>query len=210
MPLGIIGGAALGYVVGGTATAAILGATVGGAAATYMGMGPGGQQQQVTRQTAQEQAITFGEQQQYEKQLAALMADPSSVTKTPGYAFNFGQGALATQRGFPGGGGARDAALTTYGQNYAMNTYNQQVQMLSAIAGITAPSSPGQLGGVAAGSAAQSTSQLNNTLTQIGIMSALAKGGTTGGGGYTGIGGGDGWSGFGGAMTGFMGAGSEV
>lgn len=121
----------------------------------------------------------FGQQQQYRDQLSKLMADPSSVTKLPGYQFNKQQGEESVARQFasnPGGGGA--AALERYGQDYASSAYGQQVQLLSQLSGISQnPASYGQVGVGAGGNAvsAQGTSfdQLQKILAQGGATMKL-------------------------------------
>jgi hypothetical protein len=134
----------------------------------------------------------FGEQQYYAQQLQQLMANPQSVSSLPGYQFNFNQGAQAVQRqegaaGFNGSGN-EGIALTQYGQNYATSAYTTQEQMLSQLAGLTAPSSPSQLTGAAIGANANSFNQLGTALSALGYgagkISTAASGGG-GGGGFT-------------------------
>lgn len=74
----------------------------------------------------------------YGQQLADLMKDPSSVTKMPGYQFQFDQGLQALTRGTAAGyrrSGNEAIALEKYGQDYASNYLQQQMQFLAGLAG---------------------------------------------------------------------------
>jgi hypothetical protein len=177
VPLGAIGGAIL----------------AAGVVSAGVSLYEGNQANQTARGVANQQefqsATIFGEQQGFEAQLQALIADPSSVTKLPGYSFNFGQGADAVQREMAAGGfqgsGNEATALTQYGQNFAMSTFNQQAQLLSQLAGITAPSSPSQGGAVAGNTVnnanANNIDNLNNTFANLGIVTGyFGKGGSFG------------------------------
>jgi hypothetical protein len=140
----------------------------------------------IASQAEGQSRTVFGEQQAYEQQLQALIADPSSVTKLPGYQFQFDEGVRAVERssaanGFLGSGNEM-TALTQYGQGLASNFYTTQANLLAQLAGITAPSSPAQLGGVAAGAQGSSANQLTNALQEFGVMGALYKGGYFGAG----------------------------
>lgn len=136
----------------------------------------------ISSQAQGESSSVFGEQQYYAQQLQQLMANPQSVSSLPGYQFNFNQGAQAVQRqegaaGFNGSGN-EGIALTQYGQNFATSAYTTQEQMLSQLAGLTAPSSPSQLTSAAAGSQNQSFNQLGTALTALGY--GAGKVGTSG------------------------------
>ena len=161
MPLGVIAG---------------VGAAAGGIAQLVNAFsGPSGPSAgQISGQQSQEQATVFGEQQGFEQQLAALLKDPSSVTKLPGYQFQLGQGEQSLARQFIaasyGGSGNMGAGLIKYGQDYASNAYQQQVGILSQLAGITAPSSPAALGGNALTGQANQNAQMNNMLYQLGVL----------------------------------------
>ena len=88
---------------------------------------------------------------QYQTMLSDLLKDPSSVTKTPGYQFNFDQGMTALQRQEAATGnlnsGTADIGAVEFGQNYAMNTFNQYENMLAHLAGadIGSPGTAGSL-----------------------------------------------------------------
>jgi hypothetical protein len=187
VPLGVIAG--VGAAIGGIGQ--LVGAFGGGSSGPSAG--------QVSSQQLQEQSAVFGEQQGFEAQLAALLKDPSSVTKLPGYQFNLeqGEGSLARQfiaAGY-GGSGNMGAGLVKYGQDYASSAYQQQVQILSQLAGITAPSSPAALGGNALTGQSNQNQQMNNLLYQLGVLGGnqpyggwnlFAAAGTPGSGGWTG------------------------
>jgi hypothetical protein len=94
-------------------------------------------------------------------QLQNLLSDPSTITKTPGYQFQLGQGlqALQAQQASQGrlvSGGALLQAQQ-FGQNYAQSNLQQQQQLLAQLSGATqSPASAataqagligGQLGG---------------------------------------------------------------
>lgn len=140
----------------------------------------------ISSQARGEQGTIFGEQQYYEQQLQQLIADPSSVTKLPGYQFQLDQGVQAIERsgaakGFLGSGNEA-TALTQFGQGLASNFYTTQANLLASLAGITAPSSPSQLGGVATAAQASSSQQLTSALEELGVLGALYKGGYFGAG----------------------------
>lgn len=93
-----------------------------------------------TAQTGAALADPFASQRpQYQQQLSQLMSNPSSVTNTPGYQFNFNQGETALQRQEAATGnlnsGTADINAVQYGQNYATNTFNTYEQMLAQLAG---------------------------------------------------------------------------
>jgi len=135
----------------------------------------------------------FGEQQGYAQQLAALIANPSSVTSLPNYQFQFGQGQQAVQRGEAasgfGGSGNEATALTQFGQGFAQSAYGQQESLLASLSGLTAPSSVSSLTQAATGAQAQSSSTLSGLVNSLGYLSVLGSGA----GGGLGLGGG--WGG---------------
>lgn len=109
------------------------------------------QSQQQRKLAAQMAQNPWAAQQgQYQQQLQQLMANPSSVTSLPGYQFQFNQGqqALARQSaaagyggtganpGSGGGSGNFATAEQQYGQGFAQNSYNNQVQQLSGLSGV--------------------------------------------------------------------------
>lgn len=77
---------------------------------------------------------------EYANQLEGLMNNPSSITKMPGYQFQFDQGEKAVDRSMAAkgflGSGNEAAALTQYGQGFAQNFFQQQEQMLAGLAGV--------------------------------------------------------------------------
>jgi hypothetical protein len=78
---------------------------------------------------------------QYAAQLQGLMANPQTVTSTPGYQFNLSQGlqGLQAQQAAQGrlvSGGALIQGQQ-YGQNLAQQTYQQQLQNLAGLSGAT-------------------------------------------------------------------------
>lgn len=87
--------------------------------------------------------------------LWALMQDPNSVTKMPGYQFRLDEGVKALDRGAAARGmlnsGASGKALMRYGQDYASSEYGQNFNRLAALAGV-GQTATGQ--GVAAGQSA--------------------------------------------------------
>jgi hypothetical protein len=104
------------------------------------GMYQANQLKQIANQAAQMQDPFGAQRPQYQQQLSSLMSNPSSVTSLPGYQFQFGQGQQALERSMAGqgygpGSGNLGTALTQYGQNFAQNAYNNQVQQLTGLAG---------------------------------------------------------------------------
>ena len=85
--------------------------------------------------------------QQYAQQLMALMADPTSITKDPGYQFQLDQGNQAVERfmaskGFLGSGN-EGIALEKYGQDYASKYLNDKITQLAGLAGANISPNPG-------------------------------------------------------------------
>src|SRR5258706_9721528 len=106
------------------------------------------QQHGISGQLQGQSGTMFGEQQYYAQLLQQLIADPSSVTKLPGYQFNKDQGTQAVARQMAGSGflgsGNEAIALTKYGQDYANNAYATQAALLGQFAGLTSPVNPTQ------------------------------------------------------------------
>jgi hypothetical protein len=107
----------------------------------------------------------------YADQLQKLMADPSSITSNPGYQFQYNQGLEGLRRtmaaGGYGGSGNEAIAAEKYGQDYASNAYQQQVQTLSTLAGYGfAPQTANYGAAVSATNSANQTQQ--NAYGQIG------------------------------------------
>lgn len=144
-----------------------------------------------TASGASDRADPFGSQRgQYQDQLSALMRDPSSVSKLPGYQFEFDQGMQALSRGQAAagnlGGGTANAADIQFGQNFAQTKFMDWEKILSHLAGADTgdPGTAGSLYG-------KYTDQGNQALEGgIGtLMSGLggwAKGGFSMGGGSSG------------------------
>ena len=78
---------------------------------------------------------------QYATQLNNLMANPGSVTQTPGYQFGMNQGVEALNRNYAstgqGGSGAQQVGLQNFAQGYAGQQYNNQVSNLAQLSGAT-------------------------------------------------------------------------
>ena len=78
---------------------------------------------------------------QYANQLNQLMANPSSVTQTPGYQFGMNQGQEALNRNYAatgqGGSGAQQVGLQQFAQNYAGQQFGQQQSNLAQLSGAT-------------------------------------------------------------------------
>jgi hypothetical protein len=161
VPLGWIAGATLAVGIGSDVVQGINASNANSIASTQEGMA----------------STIFGEQQSFESQLAKLVQNPSSITSTPGYAFNEQQGQQALARQFAAGGfsgsGNEGIGITEFGQNYAMNTYSQQAQLLAQLAGITNASSPSQAGEAATSANKNSANQWNNLFAQLGITGGL-------------------------------------
>lgn len=82
--------------------------------------------------------------QQYAQQLAALQANPGSVTNMPGYQFGMDQGSQALQRQMAQGGytqsGNEKIALQNYGQKYSSDFLNNEMARLAQLSGFQFPS----------------------------------------------------------------------
>src|SRR5882672_7685187 len=110
-------------------TIGVIGAVVSIAGTVY-GASEAHQQTQMAKQ-AFAQSNPFGPYRpEYAKQLQDLMKDPSSITKDPGYQFQFDQGQQAVERSMAAkgflGSGNEAIALTEYGQGFAQNYLKQQ------------------------------------------------------------------------------------
>ena len=155
------------------AGAAVVAAGTGACAAIQSGKSANAANASAQTQVGMEQT-QFGEQQQYAQKLQELIANPGSVTSLPGYQFNFDQGSQAVARQMAAGGflnsGNEATALTQYGQNYAMSTFNQQAQLLSSLAGFNAPA----YGSNAAASTNAGTNAGNSAFNQLGgVLASL-------------------------------------
>ena len=125
---------------------------------------------------------------QYANQLNQLMANPASITSTPGYQFNMQQGQQALNRQAAQTGqqqsGAQQIALQQYGQGFSQNYLQNQLSQLSQLSGAT--QSP--LSMVAANQNAFSNQQqsLGNIMGGLGGLSqsGLFGGSSSSGGGY--------------------------
>ena len=88
----------------------------------------------------------------YASQLANLVNNPSSVTQTPGYQFRFGQGLQGLQASQAAQGrlvsGGALLQSQQFGQNFANQSYNDQVNTLAQLSGAT--QSPAQGAGAMA------------------------------------------------------------
>jgi hypothetical protein len=167
----VAGGAAAG--AGGAGLASWLGPLIGAVLPQVIGQFAGGASPQKA-QTEQlfEQQTLFGEQQGFEQQLAQLWRNPWSVTQTPGYQFQLGQGLQALSRQYGraglGGSGTADLGLMQYGQGFAQNSWMQQLGMLAGLSGIQAPTyayGPYALGGAQQG--AQATQGIFSSLGNV-------------------------------------------
>ena len=100
-------------------------------------------------------------------QIQSLLADPSSLTKDPGYAFGLEQGQKTLANGAAARGmtysGAQGKALQRYGQDYAGTKLDQSVNRLSSLANI------GQAGAsTIANAGGNYANQTANNLTALG------------------------------------------
>jgi hypothetical protein len=100
------------------------------------------------------------------------MADPSSITKTPGYQFQFDQGMQALERQQAAGGAANsgqaETAAIQFGQGLAQTSFTNWENILAQLAGATS-GNPGQ-----AGSLYSQNQQQSNASTQAGLSSLLS------------------------------------
>ncbi len=150
-------------------------------------------------------------------QLNALMKDPSSVTKMPGYQFQLQQGTDAIQNSASAGGltGNTLKALDSYGQGLASSSYGNLWQQLYQMAnlGQTSAAGVGNIGASTAaniggniigagnasaagqvGSASAINSGVSNGLQNYLLLNAMNNGGSGSGGnvpGYSAVG--QGW-----------------
>lgn len=126
---------------------------------------------------------------QYQQQLAALMADPSSITKQPGYQFGLDTGLNSVQGSAAAKGmlnsGNTLAALDQFGQSYASSQLQNQELFLAQLAGanIGSPGTAGQILNSQEQAQQQAASAVGN---QIGGAVGQGIGGLFGGGGYSG------------------------
>lgn len=162
-------GAVIGAVAG-----PVISSVVGG----VLGGGSGSSESTAGTQQAAAAADPFASQRaQYQTQLAALMADPSSVTQTPGYQFNLQQGLGALNASMAATGqsnsGARQAAVESYGAGLASNTYQQQLSNLMTLSGANI-NGTGQASSILSNANTANTNAANTTIG--GISSGLTSG----------------------------------
>lgn len=134
---------------------AAVGTAIAGAAAGSIvssALAPSGNSSSGGSTAAAAAADPFASQRgQYQTMLSNLINDPSSVTQTPGYQFNYQQGLNSLTGSEAAGGylnsGNRMTAAEQYGQNYATSQYNSQASLLSQLAGgnIGSPSTAGTI-----------------------------------------------------------------
>lgn len=148
---GLSQGLTLGDIVSGAKTGAqIVGGVskLAGAAGQIFG---GTQALQTGRNIGNLQADPYAAYRpQAAAQLQALMANPNSVTQTPGYQFNLAQGlqGLQAQQAAQGRLVSGGALLQgqQFGQNLASQTYNDQVKTLMALSGASQSPATGATG----------------------------------------------------------------
>lgn len=127
----------------------------------------------------------FGEQQQYGQMLQNLISNPSSITSTPGYQFQLGQGedAVAREMGASGmlGSGNEAIALTQYGQNFASSALTQQEQLLASLSGLQTTSANSNLLGTSSNAGAQAFNQEGQLLASLAYSQNAGGYGSAGG-----------------------------
>ena len=144
-----------------------------------------GTQKGIANQAESQSATVFGEQQGYAQMLQQLISNPASVTSLPGYQFNLQQQqqAVARQFGAQAGSGAEGAALEKQASGYATSVYDNQVSVLSSLAGLSSPTNPTSGLATASGAAGQSNNAMQQLLGTLaftgnsGIIPQLAGGG---------------------------------
>lgn len=125
---------------------------------------------------------------QYQGQLSALMADPSSISKTPGYQFQFDQGMQALERAQAAQGtfrsGQTDTAAIQFGQGLAETSFGNWEKMLADLSGVNA-GNPGQAGSLYSQNQQQGNAALQSGFSSLmsGLGSTFSFGGDGGGGG---------------------------
>lgn len=135
MPFGAVAGAVVGGVAS-AATSSLLSDSGGGGGSSG----------------AAAAADPFASQRkQYQDQLSALLSDPSSITKDPGYAFGLDQALKGVQGSAAANGmlnsGNTLAALQDRGQSYASTALNNKELLLAQLAGanVGSPGTAGQI-----------------------------------------------------------------
>jgi hypothetical protein len=125
---------------------------------------------------------------QYQGQLSALMADPSSIKNTPGYQFQFDQGMQALERVQAGQGafhsGQTDTAAIQFGQGLAETSFNNWENILATLSGATT-GNPGTAGGLYSSNMGNANSAIQSGLGSLfsGLGNITSGGGGGGGGG---------------------------
>lgn len=159
-------------------TGLIAGAVVG-AVGIGVGAYEANKSQGIAEQGLSLAKTTQGEQEYYNQMLQQLIANPSSVSQLPGFAFDLstGEKAVADTMGASGFGGSGNeaASLTQFGQGLASSFYTQQTNLLASLSGVTAPSSPASAIGAATGAQANATSTVSSLLNSLGFYGALAS-----------------------------------
>lgn len=134
----------------------------------------------------------FGSQRaQYQQQLSALMANPSSVFQDEGYKASLEQGLGGVERTMASkgllGSGNEAAELQKYGQTFATDYLNQRIAQLSGLAG--AGISPNPSAGLQAYGQGVDTASQSLASLGYGVARAGASAGTPQSGGFSSAGG---------------------
>lgn len=155
-------------------------AVVGAGISAYSAVSNANTQGKIAGQGLSQSATIFGEQQNYESMLQNLIANPSSVTSLPGYAFNQQQGEQAVARQMAGSGflgsGNEAIALTQYGQNYATNAYTTQANLLASLSGLGSSVNPTQSLNSASGSSQAGNNSLQGLAGTLSFLGASNSG----------------------------------
>ena len=185
---GILGSAndAVGSIMSGTSKYAPLIDLAGGVASAYGNYSSNKATAKAAKQAVQ-MADPFGPYRgQFANQLMALAQNPGSIVNTPGYQFRLNSGLDAVNRQASTRGllrsGNRLVDLMNYGQNFASQEYDREMNRLAQLAGanIGSPSSAAQYNILAGNASNLGTRGLIGDISEILSRTARSSGGSSG------------------------------
>lgn len=148
----------------------------------------------ITGQASQIAGQQWTDQQQYNKQLQSLMANPDNFLSSGIFQSALGQGLKGVSRQMAAqgylGSGNEETALEGYGQSFAMSELGQQEQLLASLTGLGGNAAGSTLGAAVGGANASTNAQSTASQESNGIFNSAEgllgqMGGFFGGGGLT-------------------------
>jgi hypothetical protein len=141
----------------------------------------GSQQSSIASGAQQLAQVTQGEQQQYNKQLMSLLANPQTILSNPAFlaSTQLGEQAVAHQMGaaFGGNSTTEAAALLQYGQGAGLSFLTSQEQLLASLSGAQTASPPANSYSAASSAAGNAASTVGSNLYGAGALLGMGYNG---------------------------------